>query len=121
MGWKVRRRPRDGTRRGARWLALAVAVAVSSGASQPAQPPQNAPPPVTTAAPAAAAAVPDATAVTRAARPGHVFMINLENRGYGTVWGPASKAPYLSKFLRARGVLLSQYYAIAHHSLPNYL
>ncbi|HEY3573054.1 MAG TPA: alkaline phosphatase family protein [Arthrobacter sp.] len=120
MGWKVRRRPREGTRRGAQWLALAVAVAVSSGTSQP-PPPQNAPPPVTTAAPAVAAAVPDATAVTRAARAGHVFVINLENRGYGTVWGPASKAPYLSKFLRARGVLLSQYYAIAHHSLPNYL
>jgi hypothetical protein len=92
---------------------------VSSGTSQP-PPPQNAPLAVTTAAPAAAA-VPDVTAVTRAARPGHVFVINQENRGYGTVWGPASKAPYLSKFLRARGVLLSQYYAIAHHSLPNYL
>ncbi|MFE4543436.1 alkaline phosphatase family protein [Arthrobacter sp. NPDC056727] len=50
-----------------------------------------------------------------------MFVINLENRGYGTIWGPASKAPYLSKFLRARGVLLSQYYATAHHSLPNYL
>ncbi|MFE5835303.1 alkaline phosphatase family protein [Arthrobacter sp. NPDC056493] len=121
MGWKVRRRLRGGTRRGAQWLALAVAVAVSSGTSQPPPPPQNAPPPASIAAPAAAAAVPDATAVTRAARPGHVFVINLENRGYGTVWGPASKAPYLSRFLRARGVLLSQYYATAHHSLPNYL
>ena len=120
MGWKVRRRPGKVARRGAQWLAISVAVILSGAASQPSPSPQNAPRPVTAAAPAAAP-VPDAPAVTRAARAGHVFVINLENRGYGAIWGPASKAPYLSKFLRARGVLLSQYYAIAHHSLPNYL
>jgi hypothetical protein len=93
---------------------------MSGAASQPSPTPQTAPRPVTAAAPAAAP-LPDVPALTRAARAGHVFVINLENRGYGAVWGPASKAPYLSKFLRARGVLLSQYYAIAHNSLPNYL
>lgn len=48
-------------------------------------------------------------------------MINLENKGYDKVWGAGSTAPYLSKILRAQGVLLTQYYGIAHNSNPNYL
>ena len=53
--------------------------------------------------------------------PGHVFIVNLENKGYESVWGTGSGAPYLSTTLRNQGVLLSQYYGIAHHSNPNYL
>ncbi|MDQ6754904.1 MAG: phosphoesterase, partial [Actinomycetota bacterium] len=52
---------------------------------------------------------------------GHVFVINLENKGNESVWGSGSVAPYLSQTLRGQGVLLTQYYAIAHLSLPNYL
>jgi phospholipase C len=52
---------------------------------------------------------------------GHVFVINLENKGYDQTWGPTSAAPYLSQTLRAQGVLLSQYYGIGHNSLDNYL
>ncbi|MFF2346990.1 alkaline phosphatase family protein [Pseudarthrobacter sp. NPDC058119] len=48
-------------------------------------------------------------------------MINLENKGYDEVWGSKSRAPYLSTTLRQQGVLLSNYYGIAHNSLPNYL
>ncbi|MGO4805153.1 alkaline phosphatase family protein [Arthrobacter sp. 2MCAF15] len=48
-------------------------------------------------------------------------MINLENKGYNEVWGAGSKAPYLSETLRSQGVLLSDYYGIAHNSNPNYL
>ena len=48
-------------------------------------------------------------------------MINLENKGYDKIWGANSKAPYLSKTLRAQGALLSEYYGIAHNSHPNYL
>lgn len=61
------------------------------------------------------------------ARPGylppvrHVFVINLENKGYDTTWGPSSPAPYLSRTLRSQGVLLTQYHGTAHYSLPNYL
>jgi phosphatidylinositol-3-phosphatase len=51
----------------------------------------------------------------------HVFVVNLENKGYDETWGPGSKAPYLSTTLRARGVLLTQYYGTAHNSLPNYI
>ena len=64
---------------------------------------------------------PTPTAVQRAGTPGHVFIINLENKGYDQTWGAGSPAPYLSTTLRAQGVLLSQYYGIAHHSNPNYL
>jgi hypothetical protein len=51
----------------------------------------------------------------------HVFVVNLENKGYDETWGPTSKASYLSKTLRAQGVLLDQYYGTAHNSLPNYI
>ncbi|MGZ4436586.1 MAG: alkaline phosphatase family protein [Nocardioidaceae bacterium] len=51
----------------------------------------------------------------------HVFVINLENEGYTSTFGAGSKAPYLATTLRNRGVLLTQYYGTAHHSLPNYV
>lgn len=37
----------------------------------------------------------------------HVFVINLENKGYDTTWGTGSAAPYLSTTLRNQGVLLN--------------
>jgi hypothetical protein len=54
-------------------------------------------------------------------KPGHVFVINLENKGYDETWGAGSAAPYLSTTLRGQGVLLSQYYGIGHESLDNYI
>jgi hypothetical protein len=51
----------------------------------------------------------------------HVFVVNLENKGYEETWAPGSAAPYLSQTLRAQGVLLTQYYGTAHNSLPNYV
>lgn len=51
----------------------------------------------------------------------HVFVINIENKGYDTTWGPTSAAPYLSQTLRSRGVLLNSYYGTAHNSQPNYV
>lgn len=57
----------------------------------------------------------------RAGTPGHVFVINLENKGYDRVWGSGSAAAYLAGTLRSQGVLLTNYYGIAHNSLPNYL
>jgi hypothetical protein len=51
----------------------------------------------------------------------HVFVINLENKGYAQTFGASSPAPYLRKKLRAKGQLLSQYFGVAHHSLPNYI
>jgi len=51
----------------------------------------------------------------------HVFVINLENKGYDATWGPRSAAPYLSRTLRSQGVLLNTYYGTAHNSQPNYV
>jgi len=52
---------------------------------------------------------------------GHVFVINIENKGFRRTWGAHSKAPYLARTLRSRGVLLTRYFGTAHHSLGNYL
>ena len=48
-------------------------------------------------------------------------MINLENKGYDETSGAASPAPYLNKTLRPKGQLLTQYFAIGHASLDNYI
>ena len=52
---------------------------------------------------------------------GHVFVINLENENYAATWGATSKAKYLNGTLRKQGVLLTNYYAIGHVSLDNYI
>ena len=36
----------------------------------------------------------------------HVFVINIENKGYATTWARNSAAPYLAHTLRRKGVLL---------------
>jgi phosphatidylinositol-3-phosphatase len=68
---------------------------------------------------------PDQATVTssRATAPdvGHVFVVNIENKGFRTTWGKHSRAPYMARTLRAKGVLLTRYYGTAHHSLGNYL
>ena len=51
----------------------------------------------------------------------HVFVINIENKGYDETWGRQSKAPYLAQTLRRKGVLLYNYYGTAHNSQPNYV
>jgi len=49
----------------------------------------------------------------------HVFVINLENKGFTSTFGPGSKAPYLSSTLTSQGAFLTQYYGIGHNSLDN--
>ena len=51
----------------------------------------------------------------------HVFVINLENKSFDETWGTTSEAPYLSQTLKAQGAFLSDYYAIGHVSLDNYI
>ncbi|MCX6498348.1 MAG: phosphoesterase [Arthrobacter sp.] len=113
-------------------LLAATLVAVTAACTPATSGPTGASAPVTTTA---ATAPPSSTAPPSAqppsssppgrpqaaGKPGHIFVINLENKGYDTVWGADSEAPYLSKTLRAQGALLSQYYATDHSSSPNYL
>lgn len=51
----------------------------------------------------------------------HVFVLMLENQSYRVTFGSGSAAPYLARTLPARGALLTQYYAIGHASLGNYI
>ena len=74
---------------------------------------------VLAASPTTASAKPAASTQPPPVR--HVFVVNLENKGYDETFGPGSPAPYLSKTLRAKGQLLTQYYGTAHNSLPNYV
>jgi hypothetical protein len=64
------------------------------------------------ASPACAAALPPVR---------HVFVIVLENKSYETTFAPQSAAPYLARELPAGGALLTQYFAIGHYSLDNYI
>jgi hypothetical protein len=59
--------------------------------------------------------------VPRAGKPQHVFIIVLENEGFDTTFGQNSPAPYLSRELTKKGLLLTQYYGIGHFSLDNYI
>ena len=63
--------------------------------------------------------------IVRAALPAgkidHIFVIEFENEGYNTTFGPGSAATYLNGTLRKEGELLQNYYAIGHNSLDNYI
>jgi phosphatidylinositol-3-phosphatase len=72
-----------------------------------------------------AAGASHAVAVVRAALPAgkinHIIVIEFENEGYQTTFGPGSPATYLNGTLRKEGELLQNYYAIGHNSLDNYI
>jgi hypothetical protein len=61
------------------------------------------------------------TTAPRATAIKHVFVIVLSSPGYEQTWGPASPARYLTTQLRPQGTLLTDYYAIGHADLPNYI
>lgn len=54
------------------------------------------------------------------AKPGHVFIIVLENEGYEKTFNPNSPAVFLNS-LAKKGALLRNYYGIGHFSLDNYI
>ena len=113
-------------------LLLAAVLVVSAAACEPSPPggspgttsgtPSTAPSTgATTGSQSPGPTAGGSTTAQAGAKPGHVFVINLENKGYNKVWGAGSEATYLSQTLRSQGVLLSDYYGIAHNSNPNYL
>jgi hypothetical protein len=51
----------------------------------------------------------------------HVFVIVLENQGYGATFGNPTADPYLAQTLPAQGALLESYYATGHASNDNYI
>jgi hypothetical protein len=50
----------------------------------------------------------------------HVFVIELENKGFDETFGAGAPA-YLASTLPSQGALLTQYYGIGHESLDNYI
>ena len=61
-----------------------------------------------------------AQAADAPAKPGHVFIIVLENEGYHITFGENSPAKYLKSLVK-QGAVLPNYYGIGHFSLDNYL
>jgi len=70
---------------------------------------------------AAAEAASTAGAATALPPIRHVFVLVLENMSYSHTFAPSSGAPYLARTLPAQGALLTQYHAIGHASLDNYV
>jgi hypothetical protein len=56
---------------------------------------------------------------TTAARPSHIVVLSLENENYSDIVGN-TQAPYLNSLI-AQGMLLTNYYGVAHPSQPNYI
>ena len=71
---------------------------------------------------AAATSARSVSARDRAPRkPGHIFILILENESFARSFAANSRAPYLAHTLAGQGVLLRRYYGIGHNSLDNYL
>jgi hypothetical protein len=51
----------------------------------------------------------------------HVIVLVLENQSFEATFGRPSARSYLTHTLPSKGVLLRNYYAIGHYSLPNYI
>jgi len=51
----------------------------------------------------------------------HVFVIVLENEGYGITFGNPTADSYLAATLPASGAMLTNYYGIGHNSNDNYI
>jgi hypothetical protein len=51
----------------------------------------------------------------------HVFVIMLENSGYGATFGNPSADPYLATTLPSQGAFLQRYYGVGHYSNDNYV
>ncbi len=102
--------------------AEASAAATPTPAATPAPTPTATPaatPAPTPTADSSAAPSPAPGSATSAAAVDHVFVVVEENRGYGDVVGNSS-APYIGSLI-AGGALATDYHALTHPSLPNYL
>lgn len=101
--------------------ACAASVPMSTPQASPtAVSPSATPPYVTRSSPTATARASSSATPTRDIPAfTHIFVIVMENREYGFVIG-SPEAPYLNSLANQYG-LATNYYAIGHPSLPNYL
>lgn len=59
------------------------------------------------------------TALPKAGRIKHVFIVSLSSPGYEAAFGPGSQMPYLSGTLRPQGTLLSNYALLGNGGIAN--
>jgi hypothetical protein len=95
--------------------AAALEQGTPAGGPSSGAPSANSSPSPVSTPPAPTAATPAGTPIK------HVFVITLASPGYEQTWGAGSAARYLTTQLRPQGTLLSNYYAIGHLDLPNYI
>ncbi len=62
----------------------------------------------------------DAAADAGAAGIDHIFLVMMENHGYGEIVGNTADAPYVNSLVSQYGVA-TNYYGVTHPSSPNYL
>jgi hypothetical protein len=67
-----------------------------------------------------AAVLPSDAATPKTPQIGHLFVIELENKGFDTTFAATAPA-YLARTLPSQGALLTQYYGTGHASLDNYI
>ena len=96
-----------------------VAPPTQGGSDTPTLVPSAEPPTETPAPTPLATQAPTPIPTFPATTGDHVFVIVMENRSYDQVWNVAS-GPYITSLGNAGG-LASNYFAITHPSLPNYL
>jgi hypothetical protein len=93
-----------------------TSTSVSPEATLPPAPAPIAAPPARTPKPKAPLELPEAPTLPPVQ---HVFLIVLGDNGFESAYGETSPAPYLAKTLRAKGELLSNYYAVTQGDLAN--
>jgi len=93
-------------------------VPEATPSAQPAAPAPEEPLPTTPAKPKLPSEFPEEAGLPSVE---HVFLIVLGDHGYEEGFGESSSAPYLSQTLRAKGELLSNYYAVTQGDLANEL
>jgi hypothetical protein len=69
---------------------------------------------------ALSAGLPSDAATKATPQIGHLFVIELENKGFDTTFAATAPA-YLARTLPKQGALLTQYYGTGHASLDNYI
>lgn len=104
-----------------KYLALVLAFACGGcGGSDSGSAPTSGPPPTCVPAPTSGLA-PTSGPPLPVGIIKHVFVIMLENECFDAAFGPSSEAPYLAQTLVSQGQLLTAYYAIGYHSVPDYV
>ncbi len=115
------RRMRQAAALSAAVVALMAAACSKGGTATTSTRTEHVPPPASSPSTSATTSTTSTLAADGLPPIRHVFIIVFENEGYATTFGDSTDDPYLASTLPAEGALLSNYYAIGHHSLDNYV